>query len=118
MDLFSRKIVGWAMRDHLRTESMSTALMMAVRPAHVERPAADSENLTHRSVYAPGYPMWVSAFGQTAPRHRCTMAIAETAVGRLRLASTSTRPRHLVASGVLLWATCGVFRKPDPVQSK
>ena len=27
MDLYSRKIVGWAMRDHLRTELASTALM-------------------------------------------------------------------------------------------
>jgi transposase InsO family protein len=36
MDLFSRKIVGWAMRDHLRTELASTALDMAItrqRPA-------------------------------------------------------------------------------------
>jgi putative transposase len=36
MDLFSRKIVGWAMRDHLRTELASTALAMAItrqRPA-------------------------------------------------------------------------------------
>jgi putative transposase len=31
MDLFSRKIVGWAMRDHLRTELASTALAMAIR---------------------------------------------------------------------------------------
>jgi hypothetical protein len=31
MDLFSRKIVGWAMRDHLRTELAATVLMMAVR---------------------------------------------------------------------------------------
>jgi putative transposase len=30
MDLFSRKIVGWAMRDHLRTELASTALAMAI----------------------------------------------------------------------------------------
>jgi putative transposase len=36
MDLFSRKIVGWAMRDHLRTELASSALTMALerqRPA-------------------------------------------------------------------------------------
>jgi putative transposase len=31
MDLFSRKIVGWAMRDHLRTELASAALMMAIQ---------------------------------------------------------------------------------------
>jgi putative transposase len=31
MDLFSRKIVGWAMRDHLRTELPLTALVMALQ---------------------------------------------------------------------------------------
>ena len=31
MDLFSRKVVGWAMRDHLRTELAATALMMAAQ---------------------------------------------------------------------------------------
>jgi putative transposase len=31
MDLFSRKIVGWAMRDHLRTELASSALAMAIQ---------------------------------------------------------------------------------------
>jgi putative transposase len=43
MDLFSRKIVGWAMRDHLRTELAATALMMAVQR---QRPAA---GLIHHS---------------------------------------------------------------------
>jgi len=31
MDLYSRKIVGWAMRDHLRTELPLAALMMALQ---------------------------------------------------------------------------------------
>jgi transposase InsO family protein len=31
LDLFSRKIVGWSMRDHMRTELASTALMMAIQ---------------------------------------------------------------------------------------
>jgi putative transposase len=43
MDLFSRKIVGWAMRDHLRTELTSAALMMAIQR---QRPAA---GLIHHS---------------------------------------------------------------------
>jgi transposase InsO family protein len=34
MDLFSRKIVGWAMRDNLRTELASTALAMAIKRQH------------------------------------------------------------------------------------
>jgi putative transposase len=43
MDLFSRKIVGWAMRDHLRTELASTALAMAITR---QRPA---QGLVHHS---------------------------------------------------------------------
>ena len=43
MDLFSRRIVGWAMRDHLRSGLAGEALEMAVR---VRRPAA---GLLHHS---------------------------------------------------------------------
>lgn len=44
MDLFSRKIVGWSMRDHLRVELVSEALEMAIA---ARRPAAGS--LLHHS---------------------------------------------------------------------
>ncbi|MCP5022760.1 MAG: DDE-type integrase/transposase/recombinase [bacterium] len=30
MDLFSRKIVGWAMADHMRTDLVTKALQMAI----------------------------------------------------------------------------------------
>lgn len=43
MDLYSRKIVGWAMRDRLRTELASTALAMAIKR---QRPAT---GLVHHS---------------------------------------------------------------------
>jgi transposase len=43
MDLFSRKIVGWAMRDYLRTELASSALTMALQR---QRPAV---GLIHHS---------------------------------------------------------------------
>ncbi|WP_407080474.1 DDE-type integrase/transposase/recombinase [Bradyrhizobium roseum] len=33
MDLFSRKIVGWAMRDHMQVELASAVLTMAIEPA-------------------------------------------------------------------------------------
>jgi putative transposase len=36
LDLYSRKIVGWAMRDHMRTELPQAALMMAIQR---QRPA-------------------------------------------------------------------------------
>ena len=43
MDLFSRKIVGWAMRDHMRVELASSALTMAIQQ---QRPEA---GLIHHS---------------------------------------------------------------------
>lgn len=43
MDLFSRKIVGWAMRDHMRVELVSSALTMAIQR---QRPEA---GLIHHS---------------------------------------------------------------------
>lgn len=43
MDLFSRKIVGWAMRDHMQVELASAALTMAIRQ---QRPRA---GLIHHS---------------------------------------------------------------------
>ena len=43
MDLYSRRIVGWAMRDHLRTELPLTALSMAIS---AQRPDA---GLIHHS---------------------------------------------------------------------
>lgn len=43
MDMYSRKIVGWAMRDHLRTELASTALAMAIQRQH------PAQGLVHHS---------------------------------------------------------------------
>jgi putative transposase len=43
MDLFSRKIVGWAMRDHMQVELASAALTMAIRQ---QRP---QDGLIHHS---------------------------------------------------------------------
>jgi transposase InsO family protein len=43
MDPFSRKIVGWAMHDHMRTELAPSALAMAIQR---QRPVA---SLIHRS---------------------------------------------------------------------
>jgi putative transposase len=52
MDLYSRKIVGWAMRDHLRTELAATALMMAVQR---QRPAAGLIHHSDRGVQYASY---------------------------------------------------------------
>jgi transposase InsO family protein len=34
LDLATRKVVGWAMRDHLRAELTSAALLMAAQRQH------------------------------------------------------------------------------------
>jgi putative transposase len=52
MDLFSRKIVGWAMRDHLRTELASSALAMAIRR---QRPVAGLIHHSDRGVQYASY---------------------------------------------------------------
>jgi transposase InsO family protein len=52
MDLHSRRIVGWAMRDHLRTELPLAALRMAIQ---TRRPAAGLLHHSDRGVqYASG----------------------------------------------------------------
>jgi transposase InsO family protein len=69
MDLFSRKIVGWAMRDHLRTELAASALTMAIQR---QQPAA---GLIHHSDHGVQYASHdyrdaLSAAGFTASMSR------------------------------------------------
>jgi len=52
MDLFSRKIVGWAMRDHMRVELVSSALTMAVQQ---QRPEAGLIHHSDRGVQYASY---------------------------------------------------------------
>lgn len=53
IDLCSRKIVGWAMADHLRTELCVDALQMALqrrrKPSGAAAAAADDDELIHHS---------------------------------------------------------------------
>lgn len=52
LDLFTRKVVGWAMRDHMRAELTITALTMAIQR---RRPAAGLIHHSDRgSQYAAG----------------------------------------------------------------
>jgi putative transposase len=69
MDMYSRKIVGWAMRDHLRTELASAALMMAVQR---QRPPAGLIHHSDRGVqYAShDYRAALTAAGMTASMSR------------------------------------------------
>jgi putative transposase len=69
MDLFSRKIVGWAMRDHLRAELASSALAMAIER---QRPHTGLIHHSDRGVqYAShDYRAALSAAGITASMSR------------------------------------------------
>ena len=69
MDLYSRKIVGWAMRDHLRTELAATALTMA---SLRQRPPAGLIHHSDRGVqYAShDYRAALAAAGMTASMSR------------------------------------------------
>jgi transposase InsO family protein len=69
MDLFSRRIVGWAMRDHMRVELVSSALTMAL---HQQRPGAGLIHHSDRGVqYASHeYRAALAAAGITASMSR------------------------------------------------
>lgn len=69
LDLATRKIVGWAMRDHLRTELAAAALMMAVQR---QRPAPGLIQHTDRGCqYASGeYRRLLGAAGVRASMSR------------------------------------------------
>ena len=69
LDLATRKIVGWAMRDHMRTELPLAALMMA---AQRQRPAAGLVCHSDRgSQYAAGaYVDYLTMIGATASMSR------------------------------------------------
>ena len=69
MDLYSRKIVGWTMRDHLRTELASSALAMAIQR---QRPTAGLIHHSDRGVQyaAHDYRAALAAAGITASMSR------------------------------------------------
>ena len=69
MDLYSRRIVGWAMRDHMRTELPLAALQMAIS---AQRPAAGLIHHSDRGVqYAShDYRTALAASGITASMSR------------------------------------------------
>ncbi|WP_329430884.1 IS3 family transposase [Streptosporangium sp. NBC_01495] len=69
LDVFSRRIVGWAMADHMRTELVTDALAMAI---HQRRPSA---GVIHHSDKGSQYTS--IAFGQ-----RCEQAGVRPSTGR------------------------------------
>jgi len=71
MDLFSRKIVGWAMRDHMRVELASAALTMAVQQ---QRPQAGLIHHSDRGVQYASY-----AYRDTLARTGIVASMSRTA---------------------------------------
>ena len=70
-DIFSRRIVGWSMPDHMRTELVTDALQMAL----AQRPARAGADLALR----PGQPIRRARVRSAGPRgkapiHRCSAA--------------------------------------------
>ena len=70
LDLFTRKIVGWAMREHMRAELTIAALTMAIqrqKPPHRRRPcgAATCRWLCRRSGAIP-CRLWRRRLGRLA----------------------------------------------------
>jgi transposase InsO family protein len=71
MDLFSRKIVGWAMRDHMRVELVSSTLTMAIQQ---QRQGAGLIHHSDRGVqYAP-------------PAYRAALSAADITASMIRKA--------------------------------
>jgi putative transposase len=68
MDLYSRRIVGWAMKDHLRTELPLAALRMVIS---TPRPGAGLIHHSDRGVqYASGYRKVMQSAGFQASMSR------------------------------------------------
>ena len=82
MDLFSRKIVGWAMRDHMRVELVSSALTMAIQQ---QRPEAGLIHHSDRGVqYAShGYRAVLSAVGIIGSTSRKSRLLRQCPDGKL-----------------------------------
>ena len=92
LEVFSRRIVGWAMADHMRTELATDALAMAI---HQRRPNA---GVIHHSDKGGQY---VSvAFGQ-----RCAQAGVRPSTGRTGRALITRSPR---ASSPRWSASCSI----------
>src|SRR5438105_15483871 len=87
LDVFSRKIVGWAMETHLRTELMLAAIDMAIT---VRRP----KEVIHHSDRGCQYTSY--AFGK-----RCREAGIMPRLARVAMPSTTRWPRASSASSNL-----------------
>ena len=69
LDLYSRRVIGWAMGHHLTVDLAERALTLALshRPPHGQAPAPLE---SRQSVYRPSYQRLLNAHGITASMSR------------------------------------------------
>ncbi|MCK1641209.1 DDE-type integrase/transposase/recombinase [Bradyrhizobium sp. 157] len=100
MDLFSRKIVGWAMRDHMQVELASAALTMAIQQ---QRPPAGLIHHSDRGVqYASNaYRDALSGAATAASMSRKAACYAWLNRGKPQAHRESTETRRFQPGGFL-----------------
>ena len=117
IDLFSRKVVGWSMSDHLRADGVADALRMAIRR---RRPGADLLHHSDRGVqYACDlYQALLARHGITASMSRAgncyDNAVAESFFGTLKaeLVNRTRYRTHAAARASLFeWIECWYNRR-------
>lgn len=117
LDLFSRRVVGWSMTDHLRSEAVAVALSMALK---ARRPGAGLVHHSDRGVqYACGnYRELLNEHGIVASMSRSgncyDNAVAESFFGTLKtelVHRTRYTTRDEARASVFEWIECWYNRK-------
>jgi putative transposase len=117
IDLFSRRIVGWSMTDHLRSEGVAEALTMAIAR---RKPGKDLMHHSDRGVqYAcEEYRAALTRHGITRsmsrPGNCYDNAVAESFFGTLKTElahRTRYRTRSEARSSVFEWIECWYNRR-------
>jgi putative transposase len=117
LDLFSRKVVGWSMSDHLRADGVAEAMKMAIRR---RKPKDDLLHHSDRGVqYAcADYRSLLAEHGVTASMSRSgdcyDNAVAESFFGTLKcelVHRTRYRTREGARSSLFEWIECWYNRR-------
>jgi transposase InsO family protein len=117
IDLFSRKVVGWSMTDHLRSDGVAEALEMAIKR---RKPREDLLHHSDRGVqYAcEDYRSLLAGHGITASMSRTgncyDNAVAESFFGTLKcelVHRTHYRTRKEASTSIFQWIECWYNRR-------
>ena len=96
LDLATRKIVGWAMRDHMRTELTLAALLMATRR---QRPAAtlSSHDEARRDLFA-----YIEGYYNRQRAHSASGCLTPDQAKRIASKTVSTQTGRINLAGISL----------------